>query len=159
MELYQVTGPDFGQAISRSGSISTGGLRSGSGSAGQFDLDRGVGSSGSDVRRHMAGSLGRHVVDATSSRDEQDPQQLFNNFQMLNPYISAAQDLAYRAATGDGHHDDGTHFDPADDLVVGTGRGDEGDEAEIDVEGEMNAIGQFAQHIEGNDREQGASHM
>ena len=159
MELYQVTGPDFGQAVSRTGPVSAGGLRPGSVSgAGQYDLDRSVTSSSNDSPRHLVGSLGRNV-DAASNRDEPDPQQLFNNFQMLNPYISAAQDLAYRPASGDGQHDDVTHFDPSDDLVVSASREDEGDEAEIDVEGEMNAIGQFAEHIGGNEREEGENGM
>jgi hypothetical protein len=155
MELYQVTGPDFSQAISRAGSVSTGGLRTGSASGGSpYDLERGV---GTDARRQLVAALGRNGDPTSSGREEQDPQHLFNNFQMLNPYISAAQDLAYRPNSGDGQHSDGNHFDTTDDMVVTGGREHEADDAEIDVEGEMDAIGQFAQHVGGNERDDGTT--
>jgi len=146
MELYQVTGPDFSHSGSISRSGSAGGMRSGGSTAYDVGTD-------SDPRRHLANQLGRHAADqgVVGRDDHQEHTQLFNNFQMLNPYTLAAQQLAYRSSPGRDAHDDGSGFEGADDLVVTADR--EGDEGEIDVEGEMNAIGQFAQHIGGNDRE------
>jgi hypothetical protein len=108
MELYQVTGPDFGQSA-------------GSGTVGSSRPDE--------------------------SDGQPDPTRSQAPFDMEgHPYMLAIRAMASDEQTAWRGRSETDAFAGTDDLGVGSGR--EG-ENEIDLEGEMNAIGQFAEHIGG----------
>lgn len=132
LELYQVTGPDFGTTAS----ATVDGMEPQQEPSKDRDEDALVTSGAADARRSSV----------TETSGHPDQQQLFT--QMLNPYTLTAQQL------------ENYQRGPVDEVVRGQEEMEVDDEprgGEIDVEEEMDAIGDFADQMTGSERAQ--SHL